>query len=283
MNRHYFLSRTVKPSGWFRSLCRAFPAVLLLLSFSLPLSAQQIRVMTYNIYHGEQHYNPGKSNLAMVAEVINKYKPDFVALQEVDSMTMRSAKLNNDIPVDLVAELARMTGMHGFFGKAIDYSSGGYGEGLLARFPAESSNYSLPIPEGGEGRALLLVSHTFPNGQKIIFAGTHLCHQYAKNRLAQAKAVREILEGTKLPVILGGDFNFTPGSEPYKVITGGFKDAALLKGDPRFTHSFEKPDSRIDFIFLSGGHDWTVRDVEVIPASASDHMPVLVTIELNGR
>jgi endonuclease/exonuclease/phosphatase family metal-dependent hydrolase len=281
MNKYYNSPGTLRPSDKFRSFCHAFLAMLLFLSFNLPLPAQQIRVMTYNIYHGEQHFNPGKSNLAMVAEVINKYKPDFVALQEVDSMTMRSAKLNNDIPMDLVAELARMTGMHGFFGKAIDYSNGGYGEGLLTRFPAESSNYSLPNPKGGEGRVLLLVSHTFPNGQKIIFAGTHLCHQYAENRLAQAKAVREILEGTKLPVIVGGDFNFTPDSEPYKVINGGFRDAALIKGNPQITYPPEI--LRIDFIFLSGGHDWTVRDVEVIPASASDHRPVLVTLELKTR
>jgi hypothetical protein len=60
-----------------------------------------------------------------------------VALQEVDSMTNRSAALNNGIQQDLVQELARMTGMHGYFGKAIDFSDGGYGEGILSRYPVE--------------------------------------------------------------------------------------------------------------------------------------------------
>jgi endonuclease/exonuclease/phosphatase family metal-dependent hydrolase len=257
-----------------------FIITLLLLQINPSVSAQEIRVMTYNIFHGEQRYDPGKSNLTRVAEVINKYKPDFVALQEVDSMTVRSAAFNNGIPQDLVKELAGLTGMYGFFGKAIDYSNGSYGEGILSRFPVKSSKYSLPIPKGGEGRTLLMINHTFPDGREIIFAGTHLCHQFDENRLAQAKAIREILETIKIPVIMGGDFNFRPESEPYNIITGNFKDAAILKGDPQFTISYENPRARIDFIFLSEKHNWIVKDVEVIRNSASDHMPVLVTLEL---
>lgn len=280
MSRSFKLLIDLKTTKCKRSSFYVFIGILYLLHFSSLLSAQEIKVMTYNIYHGEQRYDPGKSNLEQVAEVINKYNPDFVAFQEVDSMTMRSAIFNNAIPKDLVMELAKMTGMYGFFGKAIDYSNGGYGEGILSRFPVKSSKYSLPIPKGGEDRTLLMINHTFPNGREIIFAGTHLCHQFDENRLAQARAIREILEKIKIPVIMGGDFNFRPESEPYKVITGSFKDAAVLKGDPQFTISYENPRARIDFIFLSENHNWIVKDVEVIRNSASDHMPVLVTLEL---
>ncbi|MDF1550331.1 MAG: endonuclease/exonuclease/phosphatase family protein [Bacteroidales bacterium] len=52
-------------------------------------------VLTYNIYHGENPYNPGNANIVDIADVINSYHPDFVALQEVDSMTQRSTKFNN--------------------------------------------------------------------------------------------------------------------------------------------------------------------------------------------
>lgn len=236
--------------------------------------------MTYNIYHGEQNYDLGKSNLKQIADVINQYKPDFVALQEVDSMTERSASFNDGIAQNLVAELAEMTGMHGFFGKAIDYSNGGYGEGILSRFPTSAANSILPIPKGGESRALLSVEYTFPNGQKLIFAGTHLCHEFAENRLAQAETICSLLKGLETPVIMGGDFNFRPDSEPYKVIRNCFDDAAVIKGDPQNTISFENPRARIDYIFLSKKHNWSVKDVKVIPANASDHMPVLVTLEL---
>jgi len=244
------------------------------------LFAQEIKVMTYNIFHGEQRYIPGKSNLKQIAEVIKQYSPDFVALQEVDSMTTRSATFHDGTPKDLMKELAAMTGMYGFFGKAINYSNGGYGEGILSRFPAQSYKYSLPIPQGGEGRTLLTIKYTFPNGKQIIFAGTHLCHQYDTNRFEQAVAIGDIFRDVKQPVIMGGDFNFRPDSEPYKVILRYFKDAAVMKGDPKNTISYENPRSRIDYIFVSGNSKWIIKDVEVIHTSASDHMPVLVTLEL---
>jgi len=255
---------------------------MLLLFISSATFGQELKVMTYNIFHGEQYYSHGESNLKKVADVINKYKPDFVALQEVDSMTVRTSTFNGGIKKDLIEELAALTGMYGFFGMAIQYSDGGYGEGILSRLPTTSVNYSLPIPEGGEGRALLMVDHTFSNGQKIIFAGTHLCHQFPINRMAQSKAICEYFSNNNLPVIMGGDFNIRPDSEPYLQIKNCFEDAAELFGDPENTSSFENPRSRIDYIFVSKDHQWIIKDVKVIRADASDHMPVLVTLKLKN-
>lgn len=235
--------------------------------------------MTFNIYHGEQYYHRGTSNLKQVAAVINQYNPDFVALQEIDSMTTRSANLHGGVPKDLVQELAAMTGMYGVFAKAIDYSNGGYGEGVLSRFPAQATSYQLPIPEGGEGRALLTITPTLPNGQQFIFAGTHLCHEFDKNRLAQTAAICNILEEKNLPVVMGGDFNFTPDSESYELISQSFKDAAAVHGNPEYTIPYTDPRARIDYLLLSSDYDWEVKEVEVIRDNASDHMPVLVVLE----
>lgn len=253
--------------------------IISLLELNSQTGSAEIRVMTYNIYHGEQAYNTGNSNLPQVAELINKVNPDFVALQEVDSMTNRSAGINSGVPIDQVMELSRMTGMAGFFGKAIDYSNGGYGEGILSKFPATVTKHSLPIPRGGEERALLLINCTLPGGKEIVFAGTHLCHQFEENRLAQTEAICNILGDIDKPIILAGDFNFRPESEPYQLIVRNFADAAVIKGDPEPTISFENPRSRIDYVFLSEKSKWVVKDVEVIRCSASDHMPVLVILE----
>ena len=241
---------------------------------------QEFKVMTYNIYHGEENYNPGHSNIQRIADVINEYKPDFVALQEVDSMTNRTAGFNNGIPKDLVQELARLTGMYGYFAKAIDYSDGGYGEGVLSRWPAEAKRDTLPIPEGGEGRALLSITHTLSDGRKLVFAGTHLCHQFEANRIAQVEAINAIFKETTIPVIMGGDFNFRPDTEAYKVTTARFLDAAREYGTEENTISYERPRSRIDYIFLAKNQRWKVKDVKVIKENPSDHMPVLVTVEL---
>lgn len=243
--------------------------------------AQTIKVLTYNIYHGEEHYANGKSNLKKIAAVINRYKPDFVAMQEVDSMTRRTASFNGGVKKDLVAELAKMTGMHGYFAKAMDYSEGGYGEGLLSRYPAKPVVHHLPTPAGGEGRALITIEHRFPNGKKMVFAGTHLCHEFDENRNAQAQAVTDILSGMNLPVAVGGDFNITPETKAYGIITKRMDDAAVRFGNPQLTFPYTHPEIRLDYIFLNQGRTWNVKKVEVIGnEDASDHKPVLVTLEL---
>src|SRR5687768_15481548 len=73
----------------------------------------RLRVLTYNIHHGEGV--DGRLDLERIARVITAEEPDLVALQEVDVKTRRTGG------VDQAAELARLTGMHFAFGKAIDY------------------------------------------------------------------------------------------------------------------------------------------------------------------
>lgn len=241
---------------------------------------QQIKVLTFNIYHGEAHYERGTSNLQKIAAVINEHQPDFVAMQEVDSMTNRTAKFNNGKPIDIVKELAALTKMHGYFAKAIDYDNGGYGEGVLTKKPAIVTRYSLPIPNGGEGRAMLQVQQKMSNGKTVVFAGNHLCHQFDVNRIAQIKAVDSISKKLSYPVILAGDWNFVPDSKEYEIITKNFKDAAVVNGNTVATFPYTDAKKRLDMVFVSKNANWKVKDVQVIKNDASDHMPVLVTLEL---
>ncbi len=257
-----------------------------LLVFFLSIStafSQEISVMSYNIYHGENPYKTGTSNLTDIAEVIQENSPGFVAMQEVDSMTERTAGFNDGRRINLVHKLEVKTGMKGFFAKAIDYSNGGYGEGvLIADNQSIQSHHKLmlPIPQGGEDRAVLMVNAKIDNGKKFTFAGTHLCHQFSENRVAQAKKIVRYFKQTDLPVVLCGDFNFEPGSEPYKIMTEFFYDAAVQYGDPHNTYSAKDPRIRIDFIFLSKNHNWEVQSVKVLDEEASDHRPVVGKIKL---
>src|SRR5262245_18009288 len=85
-----------------------------------------LRILTFNIRHGEG--TDGVFKLARVADVINAQAPDLVALQEVDRGTRRVEG------ADQPAELARLTGLHGTFGKAMDYDGGEYGLVILSRW-----------------------------------------------------------------------------------------------------------------------------------------------------
>jgi endonuclease/exonuclease/phosphatase family metal-dependent hydrolase len=238
--------------------------------------------LTFNIYHGENPYQSGESNLAEVAALIQKYEPDFVALQEVDSMTVRSASSQGGRKVDLAAELAELTGMQGYFAKAIDFSQGGYGEAILSKWPVEFSTISLPTPMGGEGRSLALANVKMSDGKEFIFAGTHLCHEFEANRNAQTEEIIRQLLRHELPVVLAGDFNFEPNERAYGILSKDFLDAALLlNASPAATYPAEAPTSRIDYFWISPDLREKVMSLDVLEVDFSDHRPMLLKLRLD--
>ena len=81
--------------------------------------------MSYNIRIGIGMDQ--QTNLKRIAEVINKIQPDYVGLQEVDSVCERSGWINQ------YAELARLTGMYPIFAPATERSKGLYGIAALSR------------------------------------------------------------------------------------------------------------------------------------------------------
>lgn len=257
-----------------------FLKLFLLFSFcSQAQKATELTLMTYNIYHGENPYNLGKSNLREIATLILEIQPDLVAFQEVDSMTMRTQGFNNGKKLDVVNELGGMTGMHSFFAKAIDYSDGGYGEGLLSRLPVSFKRFSLPSPDGGEGRSMA-VAEVEIGSNKLLFAGTHFCHEYEDNRMAQAKEGIRILMESDFPSILTGDLNFTSEEAAYDVISEHYTDAALGFGNPQLTYSSKDLIKRLDYFWLDKDFEWEIVSVEVLEVAYSDHLPVVIRVKL---
>ncbi|MBN1806815.1 MAG: endonuclease/exonuclease/phosphatase family protein [Sedimentisphaerales bacterium] len=229
--------------------------------------------MTYNIYHGEDAN--GNSNLDAVAGIINSLEPDFVALQEVDNKTTRSKGL------DLTAELSKRTGMKGVFGKAMDYVGGGYGEAVLTRHPiVYTKNNLLPHTADAEPRAALEVHIKLPNGERIAFVGTHLDHlRDQKNRMEQSGRIKELFENYDCPIILAGDLNAVPGSDPINLLTGDWP--FTFQVDPKPTSPSVSPRRKIDYIMYKPKEQWKVIEKRVIDEKvASDHCPVFAVLEL---
>src|SRR5687767_4344036 len=142
---------------------------------------EKVTVLSYNIHHGAG--TDGKLDLERIARIIREQKPDVVAFQEVDVKTSRSGG------VDEAAELERLTGMNAVFGKAMDYSGGGYGQAILSRWRIkEHSVHQLPQRAGREPRILLVSTIENPNGS-FVFASTHLDHELEEVRVEQARAI----------------------------------------------------------------------------------------------
>lgn len=237
----------------------------------------RLRVLTYNIHHGEGI--DGVFDLERIARVILDTAPDIVAVQEVDSVTTRSGG------VDQAAELGRLTGMHAVFGKAMDYAGGGYGEAVLSRFPfAGTGNHILSASPGHEPRAALTVYIRLgAEGPSIAFTGTHLDHtRDPTDRITQAGEINMIFsEERDTPMILAGDLNAVPGSEPMDLLLGMWTDAA--SSNPQPTIPVEQPRRRIDYILYRPAGSWRVIEATVIDERvASDHRPLLAVLEYRG-
>lgn len=235
---------------------------------------RDIRVLSYNIHHGEG--TDGEFDLERLAAVIRRLHPDLVALQEVDSCTGRSSG------VDQAALLGTLTGMHAVFGKAMDYDGGGYGEAVLSRSAfAQITPHILPAAPDHEPRCALAVRVRIA-GQPLLFIGTHLDHTHGdEDRVRQAHTINRIFADERLPMILAGDMNDVPGGPSNLVYMEMWKDAAAADPSPTFPSS--GPERRIDYVFYYPENAWKVIKSEVInEPAASDHSPLLTVLRSEG-
>ena len=125
---------------------------------------KEVKVITYNIHHGNPPAEKGKIDLDAIAEVISNSKADFALLQEVENGTTRSFGQNQ------AKELSQKSGLKYYmFFKAIDFSGGDYGIAILSRFPADSSkSILLYAQEGGEQRVMGLIYTSIPGFGKLL-------------------------------------------------------------------------------------------------------------------
>ncbi|HYG99654.1 MAG TPA: endonuclease/exonuclease/phosphatase family protein [Terriglobales bacterium] len=229
-----------------------------------------LKVLTYNIHHGNPPSKPGAIDIKAIAKVISESGADLVGLQEVDVHTNRAGKDLNE-----AAELAKLTGMNFYFAKSIDYDGGDYGLAILSKFPILHGETLLLPLQGGESRAMGVVTVEPTPGKKILFATTHLDLK-AHNRVLQVNFIREYYANKNLPTILCGDFNAFPDSETISSLDEMFRRSAIASG---LTFPMNKPDREIDYVMFRPADKFTVKSHVVVPEEyASDHRPVLVTV-----
>jgi endonuclease/exonuclease/phosphatase family metal-dependent hydrolase len=234
-----------------------------------------VRVMTYNIHVGMGMDK--QLDLARIASVIERERPDLVALQEVD----RGVRRTNG--VDQIRELARLTGMDFAFAHNLDYQGGQYGVAVLSRRPVLAIDHRrfLHLREA-ERRGLLRVEVEM-GGRRLSFVTTHLDFQHDDNRLHEARQLLAALANLDMPLIVAGDFNDEPRGETYRLMTSRFADAwvAAARAGEGFTYPADKPSKRIDYVFVGPGV--RVRSARVVETLASDHVPLVADLEVETK
>lgn len=239
-----------------------------------------IRVLSYNIHAGKDATR--QPNLERVARVIDSLRADVVLLQEVDRGTERSGH------VDQLAELERLTGMHGAFAKSLDYQGGDYGIAALSRWPIDSAETvplatNPPADRGSdkyEPRVAIHIVLSAPEGRLDVI-GTHLGAERVSTFRDQES--RDLLRhisahvAPDAPVIVGGDFNSVPESDIHASFTQHFQDSWEKCGSgDGFTFPADTAVRRIDYLYFRG---LRCTAAEVVDTQASDHRPLLVSFE----
>lgn len=287
---HRCLSMVMNLCRSVRAACRLLAAVLLVLvavgcaSSKIAASGTTLRVMTWNIHHGEGLDK--KVDVDRIAKVILSEKPDVVALQEIDRGAERSGK------IDIITKLADLTDMTYAFGKTLDYQGGEYGNAFLTRFPIlEERNLQYELIQPGERRGLLQLILDV-RGEEIVVTNTHL--ESRSDDSARASSVGELRNALRRysprPVVVCGDFNDPPDSRVIAELKKDYVDSwALVGRGEGFTFPSNAPKRRIDYILVlnkskpdsaSAAVQLRPFSARVLQSSASDHLPLLVEFEL---
>ena len=236
-----------------------------------------LRVLCYNIHYGQG--TDGQYDLQRLADVINKAKPDLVALQEVDVGVKRSGRVHQ------ARQLGKLTGMAVRYGPTQHYQGGLYGNAVMTRLPIlDVEIHPLPYTESTPQRVTyprgaIAVTVRGPGEKPLRFISTHFQHNLPEDRLAEAKAINKLFIDQEVPTILAGDMNAIPDSDPIRELLEHWSNAIDDKATP--TAPSTKPSSRIDYIFYQPEAMFRLTRTEVIEESvASDHRPVLAVFEL---
>lgn len=222
-------------------------------------------VLTYNIRNATT--DDGEVDFADVVRTIHQTDADFIALQELDSVTNRSKGK------DVLRELAVLSRYYPIYCSSIDYDGGKYGLGILSKQqPMAVRKVALPGRE--EARVMLVAEF-----QDIVLACTHLSLT-AEDRMESAQIILNEAQQSTKPFLLAGDFNATPESDFIEEIESDF---TVLSPKDKHTYPARSPKKCIDYIasYNSSGEALVCADAKVLPhGEVSDHLPVMVSFRV---
>jgi endonuclease/exonuclease/phosphatase family metal-dependent hydrolase len=254
----------------------------------IPLPAQVaapvgvLRVMTYNVHSCVGI--DGKLSPQRIARVIARYRPDIVALQEVDVGRRRTGQ------EDQAETIANCLNMNYHFHPTIQLAEEAYGDCVLSRLPMHvvktGTLPTLPERDTLEPRGALWVAVEL-DGRAVQLVNTHLGLNARERRLQINALLGSDWLGDEAgpdPVILCGDFNASPVSSVCRLCARRFRDVQMEATDrsPRRTWFGHFPIARIDHIFIDRRMQVLRVDVgdDHLSRVASDHRPLFAELRL---
>jgi len=256
---------------------------------------RSVKIVSLNIQHG---WNSNRTmplpirrhnvlmNLDKIADLLNRYTPDIVLLQEVDRISPFSSK------IDQLRYIASRVGyLHHAHGASSEWRVGqrivyAAGCGIMSRFPIVASenvkfDQSLPTLRKGFLVATLAISP----GKKLTVVSAHLPPfdiLNIRSKRIQIERIAETLRG-KSPVIIGGDLNMSLSilsRRNIRVLATrlNVRTHRAVLNSRLTTYPAHAPRRKIDWIFASP--ELSITDYTVLPERVSDHLAIGTTVAL---
>ena len=229
-----------------------------------------LKIASYNVRNAKGMDN--KVNFDRVAKVINDINADAIAIQELDSATLRS---NGLVVLD---ELAKRTNMFASFNASIEYNGGKYGIGILTK-QAPLRKEAIALPGREEERSLLIVEM-----ENYVICCTHLSLNEEDRQVSIQLIQEQTNKYRSKPVFLAGDLNASPNSDEIRHLSSN--NWIILSDSTVATFPSDEPTDVIDYVFMKN-HDKLSRNVIVTEVvnepMASDHRPLWVEVKIVKR
>ena len=221
---------------------------------------EPLRIMTWNV-HGTFNLNPN-FDIDGVCGIIEKWAPDIVALQEIDSRGRSD---------DVFGRLADSVGEHRVEAHSIIAPDGHYGQALLSRWPFERDPSITDVSFGTrEPRRAISACIRHPDGDLTVIA-THLGLS-VHERYTQARAIAGLIHDKRTIVL--GDFNDWFWVKSVRRVLASYCPVRTrLRTFPsrfpllRLDRIYTTPDGK----FLKA---WTDHEARAL----SDHLPVMAEV-----
>ena len=240
--------------------------------------APKIRVATFNVAAARV------ADLSSIAKTLQALDADIIALQEIDSRTLRSGDVNQP------ERLAELAGLNVEFARAIDFEGGRYGLAIASRHSIESVEI-LPLnSEDREGRIVMMAKVAVPSFEHpVTVFNTHLDpSDKPELRLKQVRQLNKWTMNHRGIKLLLGDINDVPLSGTYQELLRYWVDTWRDMPDRR-TWPAVNPEINVDYVFTSPAQKWEVKPVKLTLdarlketdwSDITDHLPVVVDMIL---
>lgn len=249
-------------------------------------------VMSANVLNNDNHGNANNTivkRIPRMLAVTTSYMPDIIGVQEFASAWIKTFVpqlsqygykhvYEQDSKVSIIYNSERI--------KIHEVKSWYYSDTPAIR--------SLTWGEANQRLMTYAICELIETGDKFVFISTHYAVGGGEElETSRKKATQIMLDKIKelgLPTIAVGDFNCTPSSEPYKMLSSVLSDArntALISRGPQFTYNGmdgRQSGSIIDFVFASKNefNHWShfTVNAKINGEYYSDHNALVAELEL---